>query len=63
MKTAAEHEIFTIISKEAELLSSYAWLAVIATDPQAKQDSIDATANQWRHLQHLMAEALPEVAA
>ena len=56
-----EHEKLTRISKEAELLSGYAWLAAIASDPQEKQDGLDMTVNQWKHLQRVMAEVLPEV--
>lgn len=53
-------EALTRISKEASLLSNYAWFATVAKDPQAKKDSIDNVINQWAYLKRAV-EALPEV--
>ena len=61
MKTATEREMLTRISKEASLLSNYAWFAAVATDPQAQKDRIDNIISQLEYLKRAIAEALPEV--
>nr|CAA6808803.1 MAG: Unknown protein [uncultured Thiotrichaceae bacterium] len=55
------NEALTRISKEASLLSNYAWFATVATDPQAKQDSIDNVISQWEYLQAAFDELKQEV--
>lgn len=59
--TPTKHEMLTRISKEASLLSNYAWFATVATDPKAKKDSMDNIINQWHYLKSAMAKAFPEV--
>lgn len=59
--TEQEKVVLNTISKKAEVLSNYAWLATIAKNPQQQAKWYQTMVEAVAELQRLISEELPEV--